>query len=188
MAETSTKPRKRRSSLVFQLLLVAGFLAVVWFSFGRNVLSLQNRQGDIPLKLAEMQVGNVIRGSEALAQVNKLHNTNIVLTSAYIAEYSHTFNPYHSSKDKITVWVGRAETSQAAATLLSRMRQGIEKGGSPFSNLRQITVSGQTVFALDGPGGSHFFYQSAKKSEEVVWLTIDAASPTFILEQALELF
>ncbi|MBI2847584.1 MAG: hypothetical protein HYX83_00250 [Chloroflexi bacterium] len=188
MTEAPTRPRKKRSGLVFQVLLVAAILAAIWFSFGRNVLSLQNRQEDLPLKLAEMQLASVIKGTEALAQVNKLHNLNLGLTSAYIAEYSHTFNPYHNSNDKVTVWVGKAESSQAAATLLSRMRQGIEKGGSPFSNLRQITVNEQTVFALDGPGGAHFFYQSTKNSEEVIWLTVEAASPTFILEQALELF
>lgn len=183
-------PRKKRQTFIFQILIAIGLLAAVWFSFGHNVLSPQTPGGP-PKKFLEMELASVVEGKQALAQVNELHGTDLGLGTAYIAEYSHAFNPYHgSNNEKLTVWVGKAENSQAAAALLNRMRQGIEKGGSPFSKPEQITVAGQEIFHVDGPNSeTNFFYHSPVKGEDVVWLTIMSSSdPRAILEEALKTF
>lgn len=159
----------------------------MWFSFGQNVLAPQ-KPGGPPNKLSQMKLASVVEGQQALAQVYQLHGVNLGLASAYIAEYSHTFNPYHANDERATVWVGKADSSGTAAALLERMRSGIAKGGSPFSSPEKLTVDGQEIFRTEGMGDTHFFYQSPLKQEEVVWLTIKSVNPVVILEEALKLF
>ncbi len=152
----------------------------MWFSFGQNVLAPQKQPG-VPEQLGTLELIGSIEGSEALAQIGRLHGTDIKLVSAYIVEYAH-------GNERVTVWVGRAESSNAGAELIKRMLQAIEKGGSGFTNLQRLTIAGHEVFRVDGPGGEHFFYNSREPREVVVWLTVEAADALPILEQVLKTF
>jgi hypothetical protein len=174
------KTKKRRGLVLFQLLVVVGFLAAVWFSFGHNVLAPQ-RQMDAPERLGTLELVGSIAGAEAMAQLSKLHGTDIELVSAYIAQYAR-------GDERGTVWVGSAESGDAAAELTRRMVQGIERGGTGFTNLQRLTIAGHEVFRVDGPGGDHFFYHSGKRRERVVWLTVEAADALPILEQVVKTF
>ncbi|MBI2851347.1 MAG: hypothetical protein HYX80_10000 [Chloroflexi bacterium] len=137
-----------------------------------------------------MKLGSFIEGSQALAQVNQLHGTTIDLSSAYIAEYSHDFNPYHNDRARVTVWVGTARSNDAAAALLSRMVAGISTGNTPFSKPERVTVAGLDIYQVTGSGGDHFFYQSRESPDRVVWLTIEEAGDAVssIVEQAVDEF
>lgn len=180
--------RKRRGLLLFQLLLVFGFLALAWFSFGRNVLA-PRREAAVPERLGTLELVNSVRGAEALAQIRKLHGLDVGLTTAYIAEYA-------SGKERVTVWVGRAESGAAATELTRRMVEGIQREGSAFSNLQRLNIEGQEVFQVDGPGGKHFFYNPWQSSvydvrspgEKVVWLTMQVADIRPVLERAIKTF
>ena len=84
---------------------------------------------------------------------------------------------------------GQAPTAgEIAAGLTRRMINGIEKGGSGFSNLQRLTIAGHEVFRVDGPDGEHFFYTSREQRERVVWLTVEAADALPILEQVVKNF
>ncbi len=146
------------------------------------------KQLNVPQRLGTLELIGTIEGSEALAQVNRLHGADIELVSVYIAEYAHASSPYHSGDERLTVWVGRTESRDAAAELTRRMTEGIERGGSGFSNLQRLTIADHEVFRVEGPGGEHFFYSSREQRERVVWLTVEAADPLPILEQALKNF
>lgn len=135
----------------------------------------------MPERLGTLQLIGVTEGSEAMAQVNRLHGTNIKLVSAYIAEYGH-------GNERVTVWVGRAESRDAATELTGRMVDAIEKGGAGFNNLQRLTIAGHQVFQVDGPGGEHFFYSSREQPERVIWLIVEAVDALPILEQALKNF
>ncbi len=166
--------------LLFQLFIVVGVLAVVWLSFGQNVLAPQKQTG-VPEHLGTLELISTIEGSEALAQISRLHGTDIKLVSAYIVEYAN-------DNERVIVWVGRAESSNTGAELIKRMLQAIEKGGSGFSNLQRLTIADHEVFRVDGPGGEHFFYNSREPREAVVWLTVEAADALSILEQVVKTF
>ena len=167
--------------------MVAGFLVALWFSFGQNVLGTAKPSG-VPERLGTLELISAIEGSEALTQINRLHGTDIDLVSAYIAEYVHASTPYHSGNERLTVWVGGVEDSAAAAELIRMMIEGIEKGDAGFSNLQRLTIAGHEVFRVDGPGGEHFFYNSEKSGERVVWLTVEADDTLSILGQVVETF
>ncbi|MDP3879023.1 MAG: hypothetical protein Q8Q07_01790 [Dehalococcoidales bacterium] len=153
-------------------------------SFRQNVLDPPKPAG-IPDRLGTLGLVNATDGAEATASINKLHGTSIELVSAYIANYAHS-SPYHNVKT--TVWVGRAANQEAAIELINKMAEAITRGGSGFSNLQRLTVAGQDIFQVRGPGGAHFFYNSRKSPEEVIWLTIEAAETSEILEEAIKTF
>lgn len=152
----------------------------MWFSFGQNVLA-PRKQLDVPERLGDLQLVGTIEGPEAMARIGRLHGTDIKLASAYIVEYVH-------GNERSTVWVGRAESKDAAVELTRRMIEAIERGGSGFSNLQRLTIADHEVFRVDGPGGEHFFYNSRKTAKQVVWLTLEAADVLPILEQAVKNF
>ena len=172
--------KKRRGLLLFQILAVIGFLAVLWFSFGQNVLAPLSAT-KVPEQLQTLELANVIEGEEALAGVNRLHGTEISLVSAYVADYAR-------GTERATAWVGQAANKEMAAELLEMMIRGIARGDAGFTNLQGITISGQEVIQVDGPGGAHFFYIPGGQHEKVIWLTVNAADVMPILEEGLKIF
>ena len=186
------RPRKRKTStLVLQLAMLGVFLAVVWVVFGQTVLAPQSQGASVPDRLGNMDLVTSVSGDEALAQVDQLHGTGIDLLSARIVEYA-------GNKESATVWMGRAESQEAATKLLSEMVGGITRGGSGFSNVRGIKVGTHDVYQVDGPGGNHFFYQSMDPGTSVygrvgsgtgvVWLTVQASDARRLLEEAMNSF
>jgi hypothetical protein len=123
---TSTR-KKRRGPVLFQLFIVIGFLALVWLSFGQTVLAPRKQPG-VPERLGPLELVSSIEGTEALAQIRRLHGTDVGLMTAVIAEYAR-------SNERITVWIGRAESRDAAAELTRRMIEGIRKGGQALATL-----------------------------------------------------
>ncbi len=178
-SEVILRKMRRRGSLLFQILFVIGLLAVVWFSFGQNVLAPQN--SDVPERWQRLELVSTIEGDEALSGVNRLHGTEISMVSAYIAEYA-------SGNEWATAWVGGTESAEAATELLRRMTDAITRGGAGFSNLQHITISNHDVFQVDGPGGEHIFYISGEQSDRVVWLTVNAVDVLSILETGIKIF
>lgn len=182
VADTARRrPRGRRwTALLLQLLLALALVLGIWFSFKASVL---DRQGEnaVPERLGALELVTFSEGPEALAEVNKLHGADIELVSAYIAQYAH-------QGEQAKVWVSRAESAEAAEELTARMVREIENGNGVFANLVRISVSGQDVFQVQGPGGENFFYNSRKAGEMVVWLTIKAADTLAVVEQAVKTF
>ncbi len=176
----STSEKKRGGLTLFQLFIVVGFLVVVGLIFGLNVLAPQ-KQLSVPERLGTLELVGSIEGSEAMAQINRLHGINIELVSAYIVEYAR-------DNERVTVWVGRTESSNTGAELTRRMVDAIEKGGSGFSNFQRLTIAGHEVFRVDGPGGEHFFYNSKEPRERIVWLIAEATDFLPILGQVLKNF
>jgi len=183
------RAKRRRLYPLFQVGFVLLLLAAGWFSFGRNVLAPLRPRG-VPEQLGEMRVASFIEGPQALAQVDKLHGSGIGLIGASVVEYSHAFNPYHgTNSERVTVWVGKAGSPEAADDLLQRMRDGIQGGGSAFGEVLPVEGLGVEAFQVQGPGGQHFFYVSSKNNLEVIWLTIgNSPDPLSILGEALEGF
>lgn len=149
----------------------------MWFSFGQNVLA-PREQLHLPERLGTLQLVGSSAGPEAMARVDRLHGTDIQLTGAYIVEYA-------DGNERLSVWVGEGASSDDAAELIRRMAVAIDEGDSGFGNLQKLTIVGHEVFQVNGPGGQHFFYQSARANKQVVWLIIDAADALPIVENTL---
>ncbi len=175
----TNEKKKRQGRLLFQILIVAGFLVVLWFSFDQNVLKPQNSA--VPERWQMLELVSTVEGDEAMSGVNRLHGTEITLVSAYIANYA-------GGTERATAWVGSVGNAQTAAEILRMMVEGIAKGGAGFSNLRQMTIADHDVFRVDGPGGEHIFYISREQPDRIVWLTVNAADVLPILETGIKIF
>jgi hypothetical protein len=178
---------KRNRNHIFQLVTVLGLIFLVWFSFGRNVLSPPKHPG-VPEELAGMKLGNFKDGPEALAQVNKLHGAGIELANAFIAEYSHDFNPYHENNERLYVWVGETINPEMATALTADMVKAIGTGSQGFSAPKPLTINGWEVFQVAGPGGEHFFYTSSKTPTRIIWLIVKSNNSLSVLDKALEVY
>lgn len=178
------KKKKRSATFLFQLGLVIVVLALIWFSFGQNVLSPENQDG-IPQRLGELELVSSVSGEQAIQQLGQLHGTGIELVDAYIAGYSR-------DGKEATIWIGETATSDNAVELLDRMVKGIADGNSTFGNLRRITVTqnyhSHEVFQVDGAGGRHFFFISRELGTRLVWLTVQADDAMSILEETINTF
>ncbi|MDP2729914.1 MAG: hypothetical protein Q8O55_05480 [Dehalococcoidales bacterium] len=172
--------------MLLQLLIVAVLMTAIGISFGLNVLAPRNIEG-VPEELGGMKLASFTDGEQALAQISQLHGTSIELVNAYIASYSHDFNPYHNDDSQVTVWAGKTGNKDEAVKLTERMSEAIKRGDSPFSNLQQLTLDGHEVFQVTGPSGEHFFYVSPK-TDMVIWLTIKAPTARYILQESFENF
>lgn len=178
-SRSTNEKKKRQGRLLFQILIVAGFLVVLWFSFDQNVLKPQNSA--VPERWQMLELVSTVEGDEAMSGVNRLHGTEITLVSAYIANYA-------GGTERATAWVGSVGNAQTAAEILRMMVEGIAKGGAGFSNLRQMTIADHDVFRVDGPGGEHIFYISREQPDRIVWLTVNAADVLPILETGIKIF
>lgn len=176
------RPRKRRSRslLLIQLVIVAGFLAVLWFSFGQTVLA-PAKQRVLPERLGHLEFVSMVQGQQAIERVARLHGMDIALVNAYIGQYGH-------QGEEATLWVGQAGSARDGEELLKRMIAGISKGGSPFHNLKQINIDGQEVYQVEGPGGQHLFYNSAQSGEKVVWLSVTGTDAASLIKQTVKMF
>jgi hypothetical protein len=174
------KKKKRPGLYIFQILVVIGILTLLWSSFGQSVLEPQ-QQALVPARLGDLELTSAVEGASALTQVSQLHGTDITLTAAYIAEYA-------SDNERVTVWMGQAETESDAAGLNAMMLVAIANGNSPFSNPSPLSVAGHEVFQVDSASGRHFFYQSREDAKSVIWLEIEAFDTLSMLEQAVTIF
>lgn len=183
-ANARLKTKGFSKKALWQLVFIAGLLALISISFGQNVLSLQ-RQGSMPQRLGALKLTEQSEGPEAKAAVSRLHGTDINMVTAYIATYAR-------DNEKVTAWVGKAASTAAAAELMGKMVEGIGKGNPEFSNMKRLTITqgyhGHEVYQVDGPGGEHFFYISKLSQDEVVWLSIQAENAGPLLETAINTF
>ncbi len=157
-------------------------LGLVGFGFIRYVLTPPD-SATAPQYVGSLKLTSIVEGAEAQLQINKLHGTNISLENAFIAEYKPPYGGEH-----MMVWVGEASSETAAEDLISRMVDGINRGGAGFTNPRQTNVNGHDVWQVDGTGGSFFFYISPEHADRVVWLSIEGKGIPALLEAAVRAF
>jgi hypothetical protein len=186
--EEKQKKTRKGKAAALQLGIVGVIVILIGISFLVKVLAPPTPSG-VPGVLADMKLGSFVGGTQALAQVNQLHGTSIDLADAYVAVYSHDFNPYHSDRARVTAWVGTAKTGDAASALLGRMVAGMSNNNTPFTKPQLVRVGSYSIYQASGLNGEHFFYQSPNDGKKVVWLTVEEAGNTmFLVEQALDEF
>jgi hypothetical protein len=167
LARKTTSRKKRRLPAFLQLGIVVFIAGAVIGSFSFNILG--SGQGtDNTDDLGTLQLVGKVQGEEALREIEQLHGLGIEMEDAYVVRYVR-------GNEKGTVWVGITSGRAAAADLTDRMRVAIEDGNEAFGEVQAVTVAGQDIYSVKGPGGDHFFYQSQRSAEEVVWLQTNAA-------------
>lgn len=154
-------------------LVVVG--AVAWGLFG-----LSFSAPPIPAQLGELHLVSSITGSDAVKQMNQLHGLqNLGVIGGYIATYQPN---RQTSGVQAVLWVGESGSTAGAQQLLDRMTGAMSANPTIFSAPQRRTVDGITIYATQGQGGQHYFYQMSNK---VVWLQVQGAPAEDLLRDAL---
>ncbi|MBI2907395.1 MAG: hypothetical protein HYX92_07060 [Chloroflexi bacterium] len=169
--------RRGRALMIFvQVALAAGLLAAILMSMrGSTSQTLA-----VPEIFAGMRLMKQVEGKEAVAQMNKLHGTDIGVISGYLADYAGD-----RPTQRMTVWSGKTRDDATAAELLRVMTGKIAAGNPVFTGLEKLTLEGKTVYTVKSGDGTHFYYQSR---DAVVWLAITSRDPLSVAKEAVRVF
>lgn len=160
-----------------QIAIAAGLLIlVVLLGYAALSGATSAAPADLPASIAGLALDSATRGADAVASVTQLHGKAFDVVSGAEGQYGG---------GQVTIWSAQARDATAAAGLVSAMHGRIAEGNSPFEPLADRQDGGRTVYALDGMGQKHFYFQSAR---QVVWVAADAGIAERALEEALAFY
>ena len=128
----------------------------------------------VPGALAGTPLTVAVRGPAAVEEVSRLHGTRIEASDAVVARYG-----------AIVLWISASPSPLKASALLWRMNRRMAGGTRVFSDPRPQEIGGRTVFATDGLGQRHHYYQSGAY---VLWLAAPADAAAQALQELLTLY
>lgn len=130
----------------------------------------------LPEQVAGLPLTSKLTGPDATEEFSMLHNEHFPLTSGAVGIYGD---------NQIALWVGGTPLDFMAAGLVSAMRNKIAEGNSPFTPVAERRDSGRAIYALEGMGQSHYYFQSKNL---VIWLAAEPALADKALQQTLEAY
>lgn len=160
------------------VLILAGAMLLVLAAASLFASQAAEDSGDIPLpeQLAGLRMARRASGSSAIDEINQLHGKDFALTSGAVGVYGD---------NQATLWVSGSPSRQAASQLVNEMAERIAAGNSPFTALGTRTVGKRLIYALDGLGQRHFYFQAR---ERAVWLAADPALAEQALQETLKFY
>jgi len=154
------------ASIAFGILLSVAAFGQVY----RTNQDLVSKTGILPTQIAGLKLNSTKTGDAAISEFTSMHGKEFPVIAGDIGYYGDR---------AITLWVGGTSTESVAAEMVSRMQAGIAAGNSPFIPVNEIQNGYRTVYALDGMGQKHYYFQS---KHLVIWL----AAPPSIAEEAIQ--
>lgn len=128
----------------------------------------------IPSQLAGFSLASEATGRAAMQEFDQLHGKTFPILSGAKAVYG--------TGTQVIIWVAGTASVVETRKLLEEMRDKIAAGGSPFQASGVQTTASREVYALDGMGQKHFYFQSGKY---LIWLAANAEVADQALQQAL---
>ena len=152
--------RKYLSYFLFSagVILLAGSVLIYFHTRQTSSINLAE---NVPEIVAGLPLVQLITGQEAIDRIHQLHGKDFRLDDGVVAIYGN---------QNVTLWISEAGSVLAAFDLIESMNARISQGDSPFTPLGELELDGFTVFALDGMGQAHYYWQSGKL---VLWLAAD---------------
>ena len=151
--------RKRLLSYIFFVLGIVIVAGALWYSL--HIGRFKKVVPDIPQTIAGVAMTQFFSGNEAVVSIQQLHGVDVPLVGGVVAAYGD---------QNIILWVSDAGSEGEAAILTDLMGIRISEGRSPFTVLGDFELEGKTIYALDGMGQAHYYWQSG---ELVIWLAAD---------------
>lgn len=131
---------------------------------------------DLPNELAGFRITDLREGIDAIAIITDLHGREFPIDHGVVGIYGNR---------EITVWVAGAASETIARQMTSAMQQKIGEGNSPFTPINEINDGNREVYALEGMGQRHYYFQS---NNLVIWLAVNPAFADEALQQILEVY
>ena len=131
---------------------------------------------DLPNQLAGLSLTDLQEGTDAIAVITDLHGQEFPVDFGAVGIYG--------DRDVI-VWIAGAASESIAAEMTDAMQQSIAEGNSPFTLIDEIDSRNRKVYALEGMGQRHYYFQSQNL---VLWLAANPAFADKALQQILEVY
>ncbi len=128
-----------------------------------------------PERLGDMHLVKVIKGEEALANVQSFQGTTIDIARAYIPHYQ-------IGNRQVIIWITESHHEKDAAELIERMSHTIPNN-EKFHNFDFFYTGGIKVYQVERMGWFNYFYQ---KENGVYWVSIQDDTPNEVLSWVLE--
>jgi hypothetical protein len=131
----------------------------------------------IPEEFAGLPLTAELSGQSVIAELAWMHGQGFDLNKGSVGFYGRD--------DEITLYVAGTPFSFMAGRLLTAMRDKIAAEDSPFVPIGEHEIEGHKVYELEGMGKKHFYFRSR---ELIVWLAVDPAIASLVLQQVLEFY
>lgn len=131
---------------------------------------------DLPGQVAGLLLTDSTRGDQAIAEFTDLHGQEFPVKFGAIGVYGNR---------NITLWVAGTASDSIAGELTKAMQERIAEGTSPFTPVDEINDRNRKVYALEGMGQKHYYFQSQNL---VIWLAANPALADEALQQILEVY
>ncbi|MDO9573420.1 MAG: hypothetical protein Q7I94_00385, partial [Candidatus Contubernalis sp.] len=128
-----------------------------------------------PKRLGDMHLIKVIKGEEALANVQRFQGTTIDIARAYIPHYQI------GSRQAI-IWITESHHEKDAIDLIQKMSVIVPEN-EKFYNYDVFYSKGIRVYQVEGMGWFNYFYQ---KGIGVYWVSIQDDNPSEVLSLVIE--
>ena len=164
---------------IFPLALITVGLLLSVAALGQLYLSNRTSSTDItnlPKEVAGLSLTQTQTGSAAIAEFADLHGKEFPVVSGAIGIYGNS---------QITLWVAGAQSEATAIEMTSAMQSKIAQGNSPFTPVNEINDRNRKIYALEGMGQKHYYFQS---DNLVIWLAVDPNLADEALKQILEVY
>jgi hypothetical protein len=166
-----------KRSLSLALILLGTLIVIAAFGWAYVENSLSHPASlTLPVQLAGLPRASQMTGRQALADFSNLHGEQFPLTSGAVGTYGN---------NQATLWVAGAPLNLIAARLVTAMRDKIAEGNSPFTPSGENQDNKRTIYALEGMGQKHFYFQSHNL---VIWLAVDADIADASIQQLKEIY
>lgn len=154
--------------------LLLFFAAGAWIYF--NNLISHPTAISLPDQIAGLRIVDYKAGAQAVTDFTNLHGKQFPIATSAIGVYGD---------DQITVWAAGAPFDFIASRMVDAMREGIAEGNSPFTPIEQFDQGKRTIYALEGMGQKHFYFQSENL---IIWLAAEPSIADEALQQILEAY
>jgi len=165
------------SSKRFPLILVLTGILLVIGAFVLPAFSKTINGVDgipIPNQIGSYSLVSKATGNAAIQEFTRLHDKPFPVLGGVKATYGNG--------NQVTLWVASTNSKADTQKLLEAMREKIAEGNSPFTPSDSRQNRGRTVFALDGMGQKHFYFQSEMY---LVWMAATPDMADLALQQIL---
>jgi hypothetical protein len=157
-----TTKRKFLSYVLFVIGVVILTGTIVYYLHTRQPVS-DNMAENVPEIVANHPLVQVVTGQEAIDRIHQLHGKDFPMDGGVVAVYGN---------QNAILWVSDAGSVPDAVDLTELMKDHIAAGNSPFIELGDFNLDGLNIYALDGMGQAHYYWQSGKL---VLWLAADVS-------------
>ncbi len=129
----------------------------------------------LPRSIAGYPLKTAKYGSEAIAEIARMHGEEFPTTSGSMGIYGDA--------SQISLWIEGFQDESTASQILNDMTARIALGNTPFSPDGQKQVGSRAVNQLDGMGQKHVYFQSGNL---VLWLAAEPSIADRAIRQILE--